>query len=301
MANKEKKQNDTSTTESEEAVTKGICGIIMPISDNEGYPKGHWKDVLTILENAAIGAGFEAKLVSAEGATGVIQKRIVQNIYSNPIVICDISSRNANVMLELGMRLAFDKPTIIVKDNKTPYSFDISPIEHLEYPSDLRYQDILLFTEHLKNKIIDTVEKAKNDSSYTTYLKHFGTFEVARIESKEVSETQYLISEINDIKKILNDISYPSNSRLDLFKEREFKKFHSGNYKIMIKVGEEYIDNINIELLYMNLNLDGIFGIISKTENSIVLTSEYRLTPEMRQKNTITLERKIKEQLINII
>ncbi len=56
-----------------------------------------------------------------------------------PIVVCDISARNANVMFELGMRLAFDKPTVIIKDERTPYSFDISSIEHLDYPSDLRY------------------------------------------------------------------------------------------------------------------------------------------------------------------
>jgi hypothetical protein len=35
------------------------------------------------------------------------------------------------------MRLAFDRPTIIVKDDLTTYSFDTSPIEHLEYPRDL--------------------------------------------------------------------------------------------------------------------------------------------------------------------
>ena len=25
------------------------CGIIMPIADTNGYPKGHWTDVLNIL------------------------------------------------------------------------------------------------------------------------------------------------------------------------------------------------------------------------------------------------------------
>jgi hypothetical protein len=64
----------------------------------------------------------------------VTQKRIVQNIYDNEMVICDVSAKNPNVMFELGMRLAFDKPAIIIKDDKTNYSFDTAPIEHLEYP-----------------------------------------------------------------------------------------------------------------------------------------------------------------------
>jgi hypothetical protein len=32
---------------------------------------------------------------------------------------------------DMGLRLAFDKPTIIIKDDKTSYAFDTPPIEHL--------------------------------------------------------------------------------------------------------------------------------------------------------------------------
>ena len=74
--------------------------------------------------------------------------RIIENIYSSDIVICDVSCKNANVMFELGMRLAFDKPTIIIKDDSTGYSFDTSLIEHLEYPRDLRFTSIIKFKEN---------------------------------------------------------------------------------------------------------------------------------------------------------
>ncbi|WP_353118770.1 hypothetical protein [Myroides odoratus] len=55
----------------------------------------------------------------------------MNNIYNDEIVVCDVSSKNPNVMFELGLRLAFDKPTIIIKDEKTGYSFDTGVIEHL--------------------------------------------------------------------------------------------------------------------------------------------------------------------------
>ncbi|WP_374446320.1 hypothetical protein [Providencia sp.] len=190
--------NNTVSSENDNALP--ICGIIMPIANTEGYPAGHWNDVYSIVCKAATSANFKPNLVSFDGDIGVIQKRIVQNIYSNPIVICDISSRNANVMFELGMRLAFDKPTIIIKDNKTPYSFDISPIEHLEYPADLRYQSINDFQDKLKNKIIETVRKSETDPEFTTFLKHFGTFKVAQLDEKEISSTEFLMAELNEIK-----------------------------------------------------------------------------------------------------
>jgi hypothetical protein len=109
-----------------------ICGIVMPISALDGCAEGHWSDVHEILDEAIEDAGFEGNLVSDADESGIIQKRIIQNLYENPIVVCDVSGKNPNVMFELGLRLAFDKPVIIVKDDKTTYSFDTAPIEHVE-------------------------------------------------------------------------------------------------------------------------------------------------------------------------
>jgi len=92
------------------------CGIIMPISSIDGCTESHWSDVMEIISTCVQEADFEANIVSNADDVGVIHKRIVQNLYDNPIVICDVSCRNPNVMFELGMRLAFDKPTIIIKE-----------------------------------------------------------------------------------------------------------------------------------------------------------------------------------------
>lgn len=121
---------------------KPTCGLVMPISELDGCTEQHWTDVGDILRGAIAHAGFEPALVSEADDSGVIHKRIVQNLYDNPIIVCDVSGRNANVMLELGIRLAFDKPTIIVKDDPTPYSFDTSVIEHVPYPRDLRHNRV---------------------------------------------------------------------------------------------------------------------------------------------------------------
>ena len=105
-----------------------VCGIVMPISSIDGCNEAHWSDVHEILTEAIEDAGFEANLVSNADDVGIIQKRIIQNLYENPIVVCDVSGKNPNVMFELGLRLAFDKPTIIVKDDRTSYSFDTASI-----------------------------------------------------------------------------------------------------------------------------------------------------------------------------
>ncbi|HCH1474617.1 TPA: hypothetical protein NKQ81_004667 [Vibrio parahaemolyticus] len=185
---------------------ESICGIVMPISSIDGCGESHWKDVYGILEEAIQDAGYKANMVSDSDDVGVIQKRIIQNLYENPIVVCDVSGKNPNVMFELGMRLAFDKPTIIVKDDETAYSFDTSSIEHIEYPRDLRFTDIVRFKAKLSEKIKNTIEKSTSDPSYTTFLKHFGEFKVAKIETKEVTGQELILDEIRNLKSTVANL-----------------------------------------------------------------------------------------------
>lgn len=147
---------------------KEICGVIMPISAIDGCNEFHWSEVMQILKDSIESVGYEARIVSDADDVGVIHKRIIQNLYDNPIVVCDISGKNPNVMFELGMRLAFDKPTIIVKDDETSYSFDTGTIEHIEYPRDLRFSKIVEFKAKLANKIQGTMDKFKAEPGSST-------------------------------------------------------------------------------------------------------------------------------------
>ena len=180
------------------------CGLIMPISAMEGCPEQHWIDVRDILSDAIRDAGLEPSLVSDADDVGIIQKRIIQNLYSNPIVVCDVSGKNPNVMFELGLRLAFDKPTIIVKDDKTSYSFDTSPIEHLTYPRDLRFNHITRFKKDLASKLTGTLQKARADRTYTTFLKNFGKFTVAKLDTTEVSKEEFILEELAELRRLMS-------------------------------------------------------------------------------------------------
>lgn len=177
---------------------KPVCGIVMPISAIDDCSANHWEDVKGILCEAIDTAGYVPNLVSDANDSGIIQKRIVQNLYDNEIVVCDVSCKNPNVMFELGMRLAFDKPTIIVIDDKTNFSFDTAPIEHLIYPRDLSYFEILRFKQNLSNKIVGTIQASK-EPEYTTFLKHFGEFKVADIEHKKGTMNDIILSRVNDV------------------------------------------------------------------------------------------------------
>lgn len=174
----------------------------MPISDCDGLPASHWLEVKKILCEAIGAAGFTAELVSDSDDIGLIHRNIVQNLYDNPVIVCDVSGKNANVMFELGLRLAFDKPTVIVKDNATSYSFDTSPIKHIPYNRDLRYSTIEKFKIDVKEAVKNTYEAGKK-SDHSMFLKHFGSFTAPTLHRKEVSKEDYMIQQIAELRELL--------------------------------------------------------------------------------------------------
>lgn len=192
--------------------SRSVCGIVMPISAIDGCDERHWGEVLAIISDSVEASGFKPNIVSNADDVGIIQKRIIQNLYENPIVICDVSGKNPNVMFELGIRLAFDKPTIVIKDDQISYSFDTSPIEHIEYPRDLRFSKIVDFKDGLTKKINATYQ-ASQKPGYTTFLKNFGEFKVAKIDEREVSQAEFLNEEISDIKMMINRLMRDQSQR----------------------------------------------------------------------------------------
>jgi hypothetical protein len=216
----------------------------MPISSIDGCNEQHWLDVKDILIESVESAGFNANLVSHADDVGIIQKRIIQNLYENPILVCDVSGKNPNVMFELGMRLAFDKPTIIIKDDKTSYSFDTSPIEHLEYPRDLRFTKIVEFKKSLKEKLQATLKKSKEDPSYTTFLKHFGSFTVAKLDTKEVSKEDFIIEELKDLKLTIRRQEMTYHERLHHDETSMYGKYPSDvTYSVMSEAIKRVLSN----------------------------------------------------------
>jgi len=197
----------------------------MPISAIDGCLPEHWAEVKSVVIEAVESIEdprFTVRLVSDADESGVIQKRIVQNVYNSDIVVCDVSAKNPNVMFELGLRLAFDKPTVIIKDDKTDYSFDTGIIEHVTYPRDLRFAKIVDFKNTLADKVAATHRAALSDANHSPFLRNFGTFQVAALSQTEVASDKIVVEllteiqgDIDVLKRRVDDGSLRRRSRLD--------------------------------------------------------------------------------------
>ena len=122
---------------------KRTCFVIMPISDAEGYEKGHFSRVYEhLIKPACEQAGFDPVRADDTSKANMIIIDILQKILECDMAICDLSSRNPNVFYELGFRQAFNKKTILIKDIKTAMPFDISGIRTLTYNENLRIDEV---------------------------------------------------------------------------------------------------------------------------------------------------------------
>ncbi|MGL6551317.1 hypothetical protein ACSZN3_20915 [Aeromonas hydrophila] len=182
---------------------KITCGLVMPISSNDCGTEQHWLNVQKIIRDGLLPLNINIRMVSHSDEVNIIQKNIVRNLFSDDVIICDVSSRNPNVMFELGIRLTFDKPVVIIKDKETPFVFDVGGIYHLEYPRSLNYVDILSFQENLCEKVKATL-LASTDKNYSPFLSNF-TIAIEKkneLSTKEFERDEYFRLQVDELKEM---------------------------------------------------------------------------------------------------
>lgn len=184
------------------------CFIIMPIADTEGYPQGHFMHVYdNIISPACKMSGYSAIRADDVKATSLIHLDILKKLIEAPIAICDLSSRNPNVLFELGIRQAFDKPVVLIQETGTPKIFDIAPLRYLEYSKEMKYHDVLASQQELKDAIEATVEADGENGNVNSIVKLLALSQSAEIPklqgNQEGLALGVLRAEMQEIRKLL--------------------------------------------------------------------------------------------------
>lgn len=144
--------------------TKPTCFVIMPFTDPDGYEKGHFRKIYDQLFVPAIErAGYIPHRVDDEIQSTMIHGKLLDQLITAPMVLCDLSSRNPNVLYELGIRHAFDMPVVLVQEEGTPRIFDISGLTAHDYRK-ARLYDEVIEDQLTITKAIQETAKAKNHS-----------------------------------------------------------------------------------------------------------------------------------------
>ncbi|HDC4320925.1 TPA: hypothetical protein O8L55_004895, partial [Enterobacter cloacae] len=193
------------------------CFVIMPIADMAGYDSRHFDRVYNhLIKPACEASGFKPIRADEVNNSNLIVLDILKRIVESDIAICDLSGRNPNVMYELGLRQAFNKKTVLIKDDRTLSPFDVQAFRYCEYDSSLRIDNAFNNINSLEKAISSTFDADSNDVNSIVQLL---SIEPAKVgEKTQLSKQDTLIFEtLNQILKKIDSPKQSYNNRKGIF------------------------------------------------------------------------------------
>ncbi len=149
-----------------------LCFVIMPFNERmDDHAVGFFAEVLSsLVVPAATEAGFTVRSARRQG-TEVIQQTIVTDLLEADLVVADLTEHNPNVMFELGMRMAQDKPIALIRASGTGGIFDVDNMLRVyDYDPNLWPSTIQRDLPSLRDHIAATWENRESDMTYMKLL-----------------------------------------------------------------------------------------------------------------------------------
>lgn len=234
--------SENSKEDIKEEKPQKTCFVIMPISDVDGYEKGHFGRVYEyLIKPACEAAGYKVDRADDTSKTNMIIVDILQKAVKYDMAICDISSRNANVFYELGFRQAFNMKTVLIKDKKTIMPFDISSIRTLSYNETLRIDEVEKGRAEIQKALEETEKSDSNDVNSLINLLSITKAEIPK--QQELSpDTNILLNVLSSLTEKVNIVS----SSLSAYKNtgNNYNELKKGNIVSYIHKGKEILGRV---------------------------------------------------------
>lgn len=223
-----------------------ICGVIMPISATENHTDEQWIAIQTLVHRGISLAGFTPQNVWENISTDRISERIIGNIFNFPLAVADISDLNPNVMLELGLRLASKKPTIVIVNEGGTIPFDIRDFHAIFYPADMNMLEMEEFFNKLSKALKDK-HNAYSSSKYTPFLSNV-IVDVASPETRELGLNDLIISKLEDMSQRLQSVESIYRQNLHIIGQssnriRTLQPSESG--RIIAEIPDDNVDSFS--------------------------------------------------------
>jgi 23S rRNA U2552 (ribose-2'-O)-methylase RlmE/FtsJ len=212
------------------------CFIIMPISNQLGYEPGHFSLVYEdIIKPAVIAAGMKPIRADETKNTNLIQLDILRKVIESDIAICDMSSKNPNVFYELGVRQAFDKPTVLMIDEATTAPFDVSSLRYVDYKKGMGYRDVKQAVDNLTQTLKDTYAKREDKSEINSLIRLMDLTTPAQLNQVDISAEDRTALQISELASSMHNIQAVQNKILNSLHQANTSKFEFENSEVLLK------------------------------------------------------------------
>ena len=242
------------------------CFIVMPISNVEGYPNGHFKEVYEdLIKPAVVEAGYEPIRADDVSSSNLIQLDVVSKVINAKMCICDLSTKNPNVLFEYGIRQAFDKPTVLIKDDITDRIFDLSGFRDIEYDHTLRAGNVQKSQKQIKKSINSTIQAHEEGGDVFSLVKLLTLTQAATLPDQKIDPDSAQFNLLYQKIESLADLVRRQGASLPLSKNQFDKGIERRKF-----VGKDFIVNFDEKTHSASINYKGqtfiveVFGEIPK-------------------------------------
>lgn len=206
----------------------------MPIADHPDYDSGHFGRVYNhLIKPACEKAGYKVIRADDAKASHMIMFDILKNIVECDMAICDLSSKNANVFYELGLRQAFNKKTILITDGRTNTPFDITGFRYVKYDHTLRVDSVMNDIDEISAMLAETNKADDNDVNSIVKLLKIQPAQIDKVQLNEQDSLIFsMIKQLDEKMTRIERLQKPQSS---------LNAFYDANHK---SLNEAILENI---------------------------------------------------------
>lgn len=213
------------------------CFVAMPFRLRPEYQEkynndnSHWDEVFHgLIAPAATQCGLVCTRDDHDSTPRIVAEQIWRKIEEADLIVCDLSSYNPNVHLELGWTLRANKKFVLIKDKLTSYTFDLNQLYIVEYDHSLRpkrlAEDVSELSNAIQNALTDEeklysmtarlalsteIQRNSNETVETQLLRHVSS-RIDRIEKAFSTETrsEFNFQQNNTVHNVEFEIDFPT-------------------------------------------------------------------------------------------
>jgi hypothetical protein len=251
------------------------CFVMMPISTppalvpNYAGDAEHFAHVLEHLFVPAIEKAGYTPIRPTTSGSDVIQAHIIRSIQSAELVLCDVTSLNANVFFELGIRTALNLPAIVVRDNQTStIPFDTGIVNHHTYEGSLSAWTLPVEIDRLAQHIFSAANVANGTNALWHYFGLAKPANPSLVTNSADDKLDYALQLLKSIRSEPTNIHVASGTTTS---GADIEKF--------VALAQSMADGLNakferIEVNGNDVTLDlGTFLITEELEQSILVVA----------------------------
>ncbi|OBR36272.1 hypothetical protein A9199_08340 [Donghicola sp. JL3646] len=155
--------------------------------------------VMRHLLEPELAAEFEIVRADLINSPGDINQDIIVRLHKSDLVVADLTDQNANVMWEVGLRHAFNKPIVTICKSDQKFPFDLISHRHIKY--DLTDPDKL---DQSRAQIKRFVESAMKQKRYVGPVA--AALGMATFQREDVDAANVLLSMEDKLDEISSQV-----------------------------------------------------------------------------------------------